>query len=420
MKDTSDAGRTTALSDRVRSLRLGNRDAGRPSRTRWLPWIVSLVLLLTTAAFGYRAYRVTPIVVSGDAPAAARKVDAPANGSAPAAPTTSVASSGDVVLQAKGYVIPISQVQVSPKVGGQLVWINPNFEEGRKFNKDEVLARIDKDEFQTEHDQAKAAYEAACQRYEELKKTLPEEVQQAEADLEESRQNLTQLKLDLDRSRRLVGGALTQRELEQTKYAYEANLARVRKLEASLRMIKEGRLSTRLRASEFERDQAKATLDKAALRLGYTNVQAPVSGTILSKKAELGNIVNPSAFSSGISASLCEMADLTKLEIDLKIQERDIASVKVGQDCIVMPEAYEKDAEFRRRHPDGYRGRVSRLMPTADRSQGAIPVRVRIEDGEIPEAEAGIYLRPDMGALVSFKKADEKKSPSAATNTASK
>lgn len=418
MNDTTDTART-ALSDRVRSLRLSNRDAGRPSRARWLPWIVSLVLLLTTVAFGYRAYRVGPVVVSGDTPAA-RKADGPASGAPSLAPSTSVASSGDVVLQAKGYVIPISLVQVSPKVGGQLVWINPNFEEGRKFNKDEILARIDKDEYQSEYDQARAAYDAACQRYAELKKTLPEEIHQAEADLEESRQNLTQLRLDLDRTRRLVGGALTQRELEQTKYAYEANLARVKKLESTLRMVKEGRFNTRLRTSEFERDQAKANMEKAALRLGYTNVQAPVSGTILTKKAELGNIVNPSAFSSGISASLCDMADLTRLEIDLKIQERDIASVKVGQECIVMPEAYEKDAEFRRRHPDGYRGRVSRLMPTADRSQGAIPVRVRIGEGEIPEEEAGIYLRPDMGALVSFRKTDEKKSASPTTNTAQK
>lgn len=415
MTPSSESGRE-ALSDRVRSLRLGNRDSARPPRSRWLPWLVSCVLLLTTVAFGYRAYRVTPAVAPGEAALVVKKADgAPA---AAPAPSTSVASAGEVVLQAKGYVIPISQVQVSPRVSGQLVWINPNFEEGRKFNKDEVLARIDKDEFQAEYDQARAAYDASLQRYEELKKTLPEEIKQAEADVEESRQNATQLRLDLDRTRRLVGSALTQRELEQTKYAYEANAARVRRLESSLRMIKDGRYDTRLRTAEFERDQAKAVLDKADLRLRYTSVLAPISGTVLSKKAELGNIVNPSAFSSGISASLCEMADLTKLEIDLKIQERDIANVTVGQECVVMPEAYEKDAEFRRRHPEGYRGRVSRLMPTADRSQGAIPVRVRIEDGEIPEAEAGIYLRPDMGALVSFKKPDEKRA--ASTKTAAK
>jgi hypothetical protein len=114
----------------------------------------------------------------------------------------------------------------------------------------------------------------------------------------------------------------------------------------------------------------------------------------------LGNIVNPSAFSSGISASLCEMADLRQLEIDMSIQERDIASIKENQLCRVMPEAYEKDKDFLAKHPQGYEGFVSRLMPTADRAKGAIPVRVRIKD--IPKDESGKYLRPDMGALVSF------------------
>jgi hypothetical protein len=98
------------------------------------------------------------------------------------------------------------------------------------------------------------------------------------------------------------------------------------------------------------------------------------------------------------------MADLTQLEIDLSVQERDIANVKVGQRCLVMPEAYQADQEFLGKHPQGYRGTVSRLMPTADRAKGAIPVRVRIDRGEIPDSEAGTYLRPDMGALVSFQR----------------
>jgi hypothetical protein len=71
-----------------------------------------------------------------------------------------------------------------------------------------------------------------------------------------------------------------------------------------------------------------------------------------------------------------------------------------------MPEAYQSDSEFLARHPQGYAGFVSRLMPTADRAKGAVPVRVRIRREDIPEDEAGKYLRPDMGALVSFKKVE--------------
>ena len=147
---------------------------------------------------------------------------------------------------------------------------------------------------------------------------------------------------------------------------------------------------------------AKADLEKAKWNLDNCTIIAPVSGTILKKAAEKGNIVNPIAFN--ISASLCDMADLSDLEVDLKIQERDIAKVKKGQECVAMPEAYQNDPDFLKIHPKGYTGKVSRLMPTADRGQGAIPVRVKLD---IPKEEEGVYLKPDMGVIVEFLKGDE-------------
>ncbi len=398
-----------ALSDRVRSLRLQGRDAPG-SRGRWLPWIFCFVLLLTSAAFGYRAYRVGSLAEAETVTREARKDDKPASTSSSAAQaTTSVAATGEVVLQSKGYVVPISLVQVSPKIGGQLVWINPRFEEGNKFKQGEVLARIEKVDYESDYRQAHFAHSSATERYEELKKTLPEEVNQAEAELEEARQLATQQKLDVDRNRRLASGsAIAQREAEQIKYGYEGTLARIRKLESTLRMIKEGRQSTRIRAAEAEMRQAEWFLTKAKWRFENTDIVAPIAGTVLSKKAELGNIVNPSAFSSGISASLCEMADLTQLEIDLSVQERDIAGVKVGQQCSILPDAYKDDKEFLARHPQGYRGEVSRLMPTADRAKGAVPVRVKVLQGEISDEEAGRYLRPELSATVSFLRGAEK------------
>jgi multidrug resistance efflux pump len=392
----------TDLRDRVRSLRLDGRNAGgKPApRTRWLPWIFCIVLLFTSATFAYRAYRVGTL--PGQSAAGPRDEPAVTPGTTPAAPAVS-ASAGEVVLQAKGYIIPISLVQVSPKVGGQLVKIAEGFEEGAVFTRDQVLAWIEDKDYRAEFDQANFAYDAARKRWEELKKTMPEEIKQAEAELEETRQNATQLRLDVDRNRRLVmGAALPQREQELTQYAYEATRARIKRLESGLRMLREGRAQFRIDTAEAEMNQARAMKEKAALRLEWTRIKAPITGTILTKKAEEGNIVNPSAFSSGISASLCEMADLTKLEVDLSIQERDVAAVKTGQRCAVMPEAYQNDKEFLAKHPQGYEGVVSRIMPTADRAKGAVPVRVRIL-GITPD-EAGKYLRPEMSALVSFKK----------------
>jgi multidrug resistance efflux pump len=390
------------LSDRVRSLRLNDRADARGSQgPSYLPWAVSLVLLLTTVAFGYRAYRVGSLTPSGP-PREEKKSAAVTDTTA-----TTTAAVGEVVLQAKGYVTPISLVQVSPKVGGQLVTITDRFREGERFEAGDVLATIETTDYLAEYYQARRAWEAAAERYVELKRTTPEEIRQAENELDEARQNTQQLRLDLDRNKRLaMGAAMAQRDLEIARFGYEANSAKVRRLEAALRMVKDGRCQTRLDASRADMKQVEANLEKAQWRLDNTTIRAPICGTILTKKAEQGNIVNPSAFSSGISASLCEMANLRELEIDLSIQEREVAKVRKGQDCWVMPEAYQADREFLALHPRGYAGKVSRLMPTADRAKGAIPVRVLIL--EIPEAEEGQYLRPDMGALVSFLAMPEK------------
>jgi multidrug resistance efflux pump len=139
--------------------------------------------------------------------------------------------------------------------------------------------------------------------------------------------------------------------------------------------------------------QASADMAKNKWRLENCAIRAPVSGTILIKHAELGNLVNPVALQG--SFSLCDMADLSDLEVDLNIEERDVAKVFKGQVCRVRPEAYPERV---------YEGVVSRLMPQADRAKSAIPVRVKVQ---VAKDEEGVYLKPEMGVVVSFQKKNE-------------
>ena len=165
---------------------------------------------------------------------------------------------------------------------------------------------------------------------------------------------------------------------------------RVERLRNNYKLMVEGPRVERIEVAKAEVAQAEAEVKRSQWRLDNCVIRAPVSGTILKKNAEQGNIVNPIAFQG--SFSLCEMADLSDLEVELSIQERDISRVVVGQRCQVRAEAY----------PDRvYEGVVSRLMPIADRAKGAIPVRVKLT---VPEEEEGVYLKPEMGAVVSFLK----------------
>src|SRR5262249_22709892 len=113
---------------------------------------------------------------------------------------------------------------------------------------------------------------------------------------------------------------------------------------------------------------------------------------------EEGNVINQ--LSLNLKGSICDMADLSDIEVDLTIQERDVAKVYKGQRCRIRSEAFQDRI---------YNGFVSRLMPIGDRAKGAVPVRVKVD---VPKEEQGQYLKPDMGVIVSFFKDDKKEDKS--------
>jgi multidrug resistance efflux pump len=382
----SDNGAAT-LSDRVRSLRLGNRPQARAPRRALVPWALCLVLLLTTVAFAYRSYRGAPEAATGPGP------------------STAVAASGEVVLQAKGYVIPVHQIQLSPQVGGEIIWLDPRFLEGAVYKQGDRLAEIDPVIYAARLESAEAALAVAKINLREVETgSALDEIRVAEAQVDNLAARLKLSQIDYENKDR-AGRATSRDDLAKAKVQVVVDAAAHHSQKQALAKLKVALEERRLVARAQVR-VADAAVKEARKQLKNCTITAPTTGIVLTKKAELGGYVNPLAF--GAAGYLCEMADLRDLEIDLSIQERDIAGVTEGQACEVMPEAYQADKAFLARRPKGYQGVVSRLMPMADRAKGAIPVRVRIDRAAIPPDEAGKYLRPDMAALVSFKKAGAK------------
>ena len=229
----------------------------------------------------------------------------------------------EVALECKGYLVPVSQVQVSPRVSGEITEIH--FEEGTRVKKGDVLARIDPTPYDLDYKRAQAQVAAARARLEECRAENPR------ADKIESHNH----RLDV--------------------------------------------LRAELAIAEAECAKAKWLLDG-------TGIRAPISGTILTKHAEQGSTVSPR--SANLKSSLCDMADLTKIEVDVSIPERDVPRIVKAQKCKVVCEAIPGVT---------YKGQVSRIMPLADRAKGTISVRVRVE---VPKDDGS--LRPDMGVTVSF------------------
>jgi multidrug resistance efflux pump len=384
------------LEERVRSLRLSSIPQGSD-------WFRSLTLLVVGVGFlGMLFYLVRETVLTNRTSAPAASVSAGARSDAGdeapsvspggASSTAAPIRQGTTALESQGYIIPAHQILVSPQVSGRIIELH--IEEGRRVQKGEILARLEDTEYQADANRAKSTVKAASERLRELENgSRPEEIAQGKAELGEAQAQLSQLRVQWEREDGLrKTNAITQQEYEETESRYRAMEMRVLRLSNSLKLMEIGPREEQIENARAMLEQAKADLVKAEWRLGNCIIRAPISGTILKKNAEEGNIVNPIAFNG--SFSLCDMADLSDLEVDLNIQERDVSTVFKGQKCKVRSLAY----------PDRiYEGYVSRLMPIADRAKGAVPVRVKLS---IPAEEEGVYLKPEMGATVTFLKAE--------------
>ena len=127
------------------------------------------------------------------------------------APNTEV---GGVVLSASGYIVAHHKINLNSKVTGRVKWIG--VEKGDKVNEGQVLVRLEDDEFRAQYEQARGAAENARAYLEELQNgSRPEEIQQAQHNLDEAQATLADDKITLDRTRSLAGqGVLSKQALD--------------------------------------------------------------------------------------------------------------------------------------------------------------------------------------------------------------
>ncbi len=396
----------SALRDRVQSLRLDPTVRAGSAGSR-LPWALSLLLAASTAYLAWRGSPSPPPAsgaASGEVVAAVATAASPASasplsgtGDAQQATSSSAAGSdatetaaqaGKVALESKGYIIPAHQILVSPKVSGMLIALD--IEEGRRVTKGDVLARIETTEYDADLQRAQANVALAEFRLDELMNgNRPEEKEQARADVNEADENVQKLRSQWERARKLrEKKTISDETYDEAESAFQMAEFRATRLRHVFELMELGPRKERIDQARAEVSLAKADLMKSQWRMDNTTVRAPITGTILKKNAEEGNIVNPVAFNG--SFSLCDMADLSDLEVDLSIQERDISRVFQGQKCDVTADAFPTRK---------YEAVVDRLMPIADRAKGAVSVRVKVR---VPTDEEGVFLKPDMAALVRF------------------
>jgi HlyD family secretion protein len=139
--------------------------------------------------------------------------------------------------------------------------------------------------------------------------------------------------------------------------------------------------------------QAQGQLDYAKSQLDATLIRAPVTGTILDRTAEKGELITAqfvSAAAGGPQGSVVALADLNDLQVELDIAQADFARLGPTQKGIVTTDAY----------PDKqYDGVIAQISPEANRQKATVQVKVQVlNPGKYPD----VQLRPEMNATVRF------------------
>jgi len=338
---------------------------------------LAVVVLLGLIALGYRLFA----------------SDTPEVEVVRASAETSGNDAGGTVLSATGYIVAHHTINVNSKVTGRLLWIG--VEKGDKVKEGQPLVRLESQEFRASYEQAKGAVANARAYLDELQHgSRPEEIQQAQHNLDEARATLTNDKLTLDRTKELAGGGVVSRQqLDDANAKFEADQQRVNSLEKTFQLSKIGPRAEEIARAQGALLQAQGQLDYAQSQLDATVIRAPVTGTILDRTAEKGELITAqfaSAAAGGPQGSVVSLADLNDLQVELDVAQADFARLGPTQKAKVTTDAYP-DKE--------YDGVIAQISPEANRQKATVQVKVQVVNpGKYPD----VQLRPEMNATVKF------------------
>src|ERR1700735_3994638 len=302
-------------------------------------------------------------------------------------------AAGSTVLSATGYIVAHHTINVNSKGTGRLAWIG--VEKGDKVKEEQVLVRLENQEFQASYEQAKGALDNARAYFDELQHgSRPEEVQQAQHNLDEARATLVNDKLTLDRTKELAGaGVVSRQALDDATAKFEADQQRANSLEKAFQLMRIGPRAEEIARARGALAQAQGQLDYAKSQLDATVIRAPVTGTILDRTAEKGELITAqfaSGSAGGPQGSVVSLADLNDLQVELDIAQADFARLGPKQKGVVTTDAY----------PDRkYKGEIAQISPEANRQKATVQVKVQVlNPGKYPD----VFLRPEMNATVKF------------------
>jgi RND family efflux transporter MFP subunit len=253
------------------------------------------------------------------------------------------------LLNASGYVTPRQRATVAAKITARV--LDVLVDEGMEVKAGDVLARLDDSDAQRRLSAARTARDATAATIANLQVNL------ANAERELARQ------LGLERE-----GVATVQALDLAQTTADG-------------------LRAQIAATREQVKAADAQIAVAQQDVDNCTVRAPFGGVVVSKDAQVGEMVSPLSAGGGFTRTgIATIVDMASLEIEVDVNESYIARVRPAQKVDAVLDAY----------PEWHvPSKVRTVIPTADRQKATVKVRISFD-------KLDPRILPDMGVKVAF------------------
>ncbi len=246
--------------------------------------------------------------------------------------------------------IETTEVNVGFKISGRIM--NLSIREGDWIEKGRIIAKLDDEDLRQRLELARATLRSAQARLSKLMAgARPEELREAEAGLHQAQFDLENKRAHYDRMKSLFERHVIPKEvLDNAETGYKIARAAMQRAAENYQLVKEGPRKEDIEDARAQVEQARASLKLAETQLSYTVLHAPISGVVLIKSGEAGEVVNP-------GTSILTLADIKNVWLKAYIAETDLSHVKWGQEVVVTTDLRPQKV---------YKGKISFISSQAE------------------------------------------------------
>lgn len=261
------------------------------------------------------------------------------------------------IVQAQGILYPIHQASLSPKISAPVEKFYVN--RGSRVHKGELLAVLSNEDLQAGVVSARGSYDQARANYESTTTSaLPEEIQTAEAAVQDAKTNLEQQqRLYQSETNLYKQGAIARKQLDATGVALTAAQNSWKTAQKHLENLQASGAKQQQQAAHGQMEAAQGQYLNAQAQLGYTEIRSPIDGVIADRAVWPGDI-------APAGTPLLIVMDVSKVVLRLHIPEAEAAQLHIGDPATLQVPGIE----------GGVPAKVSIISPALDPNSTTVEI----------------------------------------------